>query len=92
MTFAHPYAQSMTINPDEGESESLLCSRHDTPCTDDVVSVTSEQGLAVRTPGQADTLGLPALLADSSELRLQLVNLALLLQVKDDDAAGCSSA
>lgn len=84
---ARPYAQSMT-DP-QGKD---LCSRHDTPCTDDVVGVTGEQSLAVRAPGQAHTLGLPALLADGGELRLQLIDLALLLQVEDDDAAGRGGA
>jgi len=79
---------SVTHHP-QGED---LCSRHDTPCADDVVCVTSEQSLAVRTPGQAYTLGLPALLANRGELGLQLVHLALLLQVEDDDAAGSGSA
>ena len=69
-----------------------LCPRHDTPGTDDVVSVTSEQSLAISRPSQADTLRLSALLADSGELRLELINLALLLEIEDDDAAGSSSA
>lgn len=69
-----------------------LCSRHNTPGTNDVVSVTSEQSLTISRPGQADTLGLPALLANGGELRLELVNLALLLKVEDDDAAGGGSA
>lgn len=69
-----------------------LCPRHDTPGTNDVVSVTSEQSLAISRPGQADTLGLPALLANRGELGLELVNLALLLKVEDDDAAGGGSA
>lgn len=69
-----------------------LCPRHDTPGTNDVVSVTSEQSLAISRPGQADTLGLPALLANGGELGLELVNLALLLKVEDDDAAGGGSA
>lgn len=73
-------------------SRQHLCSGHDAPSTDDVVSVTSEQSLAVSGPGQADTLGLPALLANRGELRLQLINLALLLKVEDDDAAGSGGA
>ena len=63
-----------------------------TPQRGFVVGVTSEQGLAVRTPCQADTLWLSALLANLHELGLQLVNLALLLQIEDDDAAGGGSA
>lgn len=69
-----------------------LCPRHDTPSTDDVVSVTSEQSLAISRPGQGNTLGLSALLANSGELGLELIDLGLLLEVEDDDAAGGSSA
>jgi len=66
-----------------------LCPRHDTPGTDLVVGVTSEQSLAISGPGERNALWLPALLANLDVLWLELVNLALLLQVKDDDA-GCS--
>lgn len=69
-----------------------LCPRHDTPAADLVVGVTSEQGLAVGAPGQGHALRLPALLADLHVLRLQLVNLGLLLEVEDDDAGGGGSA
>jgi hypothetical protein len=69
-----------------------LCPRHDTPSTDLVVSVTSEQSLAVSGPGQADALGLTALLALLDELGLELINLALLLKVEDGDAAGGGGA
>lgn len=69
-----------------------LCPRHDTPSADLVVGVTSEQSLAVSAPGQADTLGLAALLALLDVLGLELVNLALLLEVEDGDAAGGGSA
>ena len=69
-----------------------LCPRHDTPAADLVVGVTSEEGLAVGAPGQGDALGLPALLANLHVLRLQLVNLGLLLEVEDDDAGGGGSA
>lgn len=48
--------------------------------------------MAISGPGQADTLGLPALLANGGELRLQLINLALLLKVENDDAAGGGGA
>jgi hypothetical protein len=65
---------------------------HDTPGADDVVGVTGEEGLAVSGPGQRDTLGVTALLSSVGELRLQLVDLALLLEVEDDDAAGGGSA
>lgn len=87
---AHPIRPVNDRYRPPGEKD--LCSRHDTPCSDNVVGVTGEQSLAVRAPGQAHTLGLPALLADRGELGLQLVNLALLLQVEDDDAAGSGSA
>lgn len=69
-----------------------LCPGHDTPRADDVVSITSEQGLAVSRPGQTDTLRLPALLSNGGELRLELINLGLLLEVEDDDAGGGGSA
>lgn len=52
-----------------------------------VVGVTSKQSLAISAPRQADALWLAALLADGGELRLELVDLALLLEVEDDDAA-----
>lgn len=73
-------------------TEHRLCPGHDTPRPDDVVGVAGEQGLAVGGPGQADALGLAALLADVLELGLELVDLALLLEVEDDDAAGGGSA
>ena len=69
-----------------------LCPRHNTPGTDLVVSVTSEESLAVSAPGQADALGLAALLALLDVLGLELVNLALLLEVEDGDAGGGGSA
>lgn len=69
-----------------------LCSRHNTPSPNKVVSVTSEQSLTIRAPCQANTLRLSALLANRLEFRLQLIHLALLLQIKDDDTAGSGSA
>jgi hypothetical protein len=69
-----------------------LTPRHDTPAADTVVRVSGEQRLAVSAPGQGDTLGLPALLADLKVLGLQLVDLALLLQIEDDDAGGGGGA
>jgi len=65
---------------------------HDTPGADEVVGVAGEQGLAVSGPGEGDTLGLAGLLADSGGLGLELVDLALLLEVEDDDARGGGSA
>lgn len=69
-----------------------LSPRHNAPAADTVISVSSEQGLAVGTPGKGDTLGLPALLANLHVLGLELINLALLLEVEDDDARGGGSA
>ena len=69
-----------------------LSPRHDTPAADAVVGVTSEQRLAISAPGQGNTLGLAALLADLHVLGLQLVNLGLLLKIEDDDAGGGGSA
>jgi hypothetical protein len=69
-----------------------LRSRHNAPSPNDVVSITGEQSLAIRTPCQTDTLRLSTLLADCLEFWLQLINLTLLLQIKDNDAAGSSSA
>lgn len=69
-----------------------LCPRHDTPAADSVVGVTSKQSLTVGAPGQGHALGLPALLANLHILGLELVDLALLLQIEDDDARGGGSA
>ena len=44
------------------------------------------------TPRETDTLRIPALLACERELRLQLLDLALLLEIEDDDAAGRGGA
>ena len=64
-----------------------LLPRHDAPRPDHVVRVPREQRLPVRAPRQAHALRLPALLAHGRVFRLQLVDLALLLQVEDDDGA-----
>lgn len=69
-----------------------LCSRHNTPSANLVVSVTSEQSLTVSTPGQRNTLRFTALATLLNVLRLELVNLALLLEVKDGDASAGGSA
>jgi len=71
---------------------SHLCPRHNTPSTDLVVGVTSEESLAVSAPGQGNTLGLTALLALLDVLGLELIDLALLLEVEDGDAGGGGSA
>jgi hypothetical protein len=67
-----------------------LTPRHDTPGTNLVVGVSSEQSLSIRAPRQAHTFWISALLANLNVLWLQLINLALLLQVEDDNAAGGS--
>lgn len=69
-----------------------LSPRHNTPGTDLVVGVTGEQGLAVGGPGQGDTLGVTALLALLNVLGLELINLALLLEVEDGDGAAGGGA
>jgi len=66
-------------------SRTHLSAAHDTPGADLVVGVTGEQSLAVSGPCEGDTLGLAALLANLHVLGLELVNLALLLEVEDDD-------
>ena len=62
-----------------------LCSRHHPPRANQVIRVPRKQRLAIRTPRQTHTLGLPALLPHGRILGLQLVDLALLLQIEDDD-------
>ena len=69
-----------------------LSSGHDTPSTDLVVSVTREQSLTISGPSERDALWLSALLALLHELRLELINLALLLEIEDDDLLGGGSA
>ena len=64
-----------------------LLPRHDTPGPDHIVRVPRKQRLPIRAPRQTHTLGLPALLTHGRILGLQLVDLALLLQVEDDDGA-----
>ena len=69
-----------------------LCPRHNTPSPNEVISVSCKQGLSIRAPRQTHTLRLPALLAHGGVLGLQLVDLALLLQVEDDNAAARGGA
>jgi hypothetical protein len=103
MIYRHPSSLprdcALTVSPTVTATETTTAStpealrpRHDAPCADDVVRVARKQSLAVGAPCQADALGLSALLANSRELRLQLVDLALLLKVEDDDAAGRGGA
>ena len=86
-----PVLLPFSSSPSRSRSRPLRTG-HDTPGADDVVGVTSEQGLAIGGPGEGHTLGLAALLADGGELGLELVDLALLLEVEDDDGAGGGSA
>ena len=67
------------------------------PDTDIVVGVPSEQGVSVRRPSQRHTLGSSGLLwvllgAVADPLGGELVNLALLLEVEDDDVRSGGSA
>ena len=64
-----------------------LLPRHDTPSPDQIIRIPGKQRLPIRAPRQADALGLPALLAHGRILGLQLVHLALLLEVEDNDGA-----
>lgn len=80
------------MTPQPCKQSNSLRSRHNTPSTNDVVGVTGKQGLSITAPRQADTLWLSALLSDGLEFWLQLINLALLLQIEDDDAAGGGGA
>ena len=70
--------------------QNLSTGHNNTPCSDDVVGVTSEQSSTISGPGQRDTFWLPGLLSDGREFWLELINLALLLEVEDDDAGGSS--
>ena len=69
-----------------------LCPRHNTPSSDLVVSVTSEQSLSISAPGQRNTFRLTALLALLDIFGLELVNLALLLKIEDGDTRAGGSA
>ena len=64
-----------------------LPSRHVPPSTDHIIRIPCKQRLPIRAPRQTHTLGLPALLPHGRILRLQLIHLALLLQIEDDDRA-----
>lgn len=89
----HNFSVNPVSPPDSTvETSKHLSSRHDAPGADLVVGVTGEEGLAIGGPGEGNTLGLSALLANLDVLGLELVNLALLLEVEDDDARGGGSA
>ena len=77
----------MTDRPlTETKRQIRLSAGHDTPGTDDVISVTSEESLAISGPSEGDTLWLAGLLVGGDwELWLELINLGLLLEVEDDD-------
>ena len=65
----------------------ILLSRHNPPGPDQIIRISRKQRLPIRTPRQTHTLGLPALLAHGRIFGLQLVNLALLLEIENDDGA-----
>lgn len=62
---------------------------HDLPDSDDVVSVTSKEVLAISGPGEGKSLGLLTVLGGG--LGLELVNEDSLLEVKDLDGGGGGS-
>jgi len=66
--------------------------RADGPDTNEVVSETTEQGLAISRPRDRHTLGLSRVGANINEAGLELIDNRLALQVEDLDAAGGSSA
>ena len=80
------------VTPAHISHQNPLCPRHNAPAANAVVSVASEQGLSITTPGQANALGLPALLANFHVFGLELVNLALLLKIENDNAGGSGGA
>ncbi len=66
--------------------------RHDLPDTDQAVGVAREEGLAVAAPGEGNAARLQGALAHRREVRTQLVNNSLGLEVPDLDAllGGCA--
>ena len=69
-----------------------LSTAHHSPGTNLVVRVPSEKSRAIARPAKRNTLRLTALLAHLHVFRLEFINLALLLQVEDDDRAGSGGA
>lgn len=65
---------------------------HDTPSPNEVIRVSRKQSLTISAPRKRHTLRLSALLSSRQELRLELVDLRLLLEVEDDDGRGSSGA
>jgi hypothetical protein len=80
------------INPARHLTPENLCPRNNAPCADLVIGVTGEQGLAIGGPGERDTFRVTALLASIEEVRGELVNLALLLEIENDDTGSGGSA
>ena len=68
-----------------------LLSRHNAPSPNHIIRVPRKQRLPIRAPRQTHTLRLPTLLPHGRIFGLQLINLALLLEVEDDDGARRSS-
>ena len=48
--------------------------------------------MTISRPSEGDTFRIPGLLANGGEFGLELINLALLLKIEDDDAAGSGGA
>lgn len=75
----------------ENPSSLYLCSdllpRHNAPSPDQIIRVPRKQRLPVRAPRQTHALRLSALLAHGSIFRLQLIDLALLLEIENNDGA-----
>ena len=69
-----------------------LLSTHDSPSPNQIVCIPCKKRLSVGAPCETHTLWLTTLLSDLSKLGLQLVNLALLFEVEDNDAAGSGGA
>ena len=69
-----------------------LRTTHNTPSADLVIRVSRKQRLAIRRPRQRHALRLAALLAHLHILRLELIDLALLLQIEDDDGGSGGGA
>ena len=68
-------------------TRSHLLPRHNAPSPNHVIRVPRKQRLPVRAPRQTHTLRLPTLLPHGRIFGLQFINLALLLEVEDDDGA-----
>ena len=79
--FLHPFTTTW----------SHLLPRHNAPSSNHIIRVPRKQRLPIRAPRQTHTLRLPALLPHGRVFGLQFINLALLLEVEDDDGARRSS-